>query len=127
MRRVFDGQPYVIARCRQHKERNVCDYLPEAERPWLGRKLRAAWSNPNRSEAVAALEELARHLDGRYPDATGSLREGLAETVTINGLGVTGSPARTVATTNPMESTIEIVKSHVTQREDLRIPPVAAC
>jgi len=112
VRRVFDGQPYAVARCRQHKERNVCDYLPEAERPWLRRQLRAAWANPEHREANAALEALARHLDSRYPDAARSLREGLAETVTITRLGVTGTLARTLATTNPMESTIEIVRNH---------------
>src|SRR4051794_23517638 len=66
---------YLIARCRAHKERNVCDYLPEAERPWVRRKLRAAWANPEHREAKAGLEALARHLDDRYPDAAGSLRE----------------------------------------------------
>jgi len=112
VRRVFDGDPYVIARCRAHKERNVLDYLPEAERLWVRRKLRAAWANPEHCEAKAALEALARHLEGRYPDAAGSLREGLAETVTINRLGVTGTLAKTLATTNPMESTVDIVVSH---------------
>lgn len=112
VRRVFDGQPYVIARCRAHKERNVCDYLPEAERPWARRKLRAAWANPEHREAKAALEALARRLEDRYPDAASSLREGLAETVTINRLGVTGTLAKTLATTNPMESTVEIVRYH---------------
>lgn len=112
VRRVFDGQPYVIARCRAHKERNVCDYLPEAERPWARRKLRAAWANPEHREAKAALEALARRLEDRYPDAASSRREGLAETVTINRLGVTGTLAKTLATTNPMESTVEIVRYH---------------
>jgi transposase-like protein len=112
VRRVFDGQPYVIARCRQHKERNVLDYLPLAERAWTRRKLRAAWANPDWREAQAALNQLARHLDSRYPDAAASLREGLAETVTINRLGITGTLAKTVATTNPIESTIDIIMAH---------------
>ena len=46
VRDVF-GDNAVIARCRVHKERNVMDYLVEAERPWVRRKLRAAWANPN--------------------------------------------------------------------------------
>lgn len=48
VRDVFGDQP-VIARCRVHKERNVMHHLPEAERPWVRRKLRAAWANPNAS------------------------------------------------------------------------------
>lgn len=41
VRDVF-GDHAVIARCRVHKERNVLDHLPESERPWVRRKLRAA-------------------------------------------------------------------------------------
>src|SRR6266536_3995141 len=55
---VFGGQA-VIARCRVHKERNVLDHLPEAERRWVRRKLRAAWANPDAAEAEAALTALA--------------------------------------------------------------------
>ena len=54
VRDVF-GDHAVIARCRLHKERNVLDHLPEAERPWVRRKLRAAWANPDAGEAEAAL------------------------------------------------------------------------
>ena len=35
------------------------DHLPEAERPWVRRNLRAAWANPNADEAEAALRALA--------------------------------------------------------------------
>ena len=41
IRAVF-GEHALIARRRVHKERNVCDHLPEAERPWVRRKLHAA-------------------------------------------------------------------------------------
>jgi hypothetical protein len=46
------------------------------------------------------------------PYAAASLREGLCDTITINRLGVTGTLARTLATTNPIESTVDIVKAH---------------
>ncbi|MGE0731547.1 MAG: hypothetical protein AB7Q92_26145, partial [Acidimicrobiia bacterium] len=45
-------------------------------------------------------------------DAAGSLREGLEETITINRLAITGTLARTLATTNPIESSIDIVRTH---------------
>ncbi len=108
---VFGGQA-VIARCRLHKERNVLDHLPEAERAWVRRKLRAAWANPNAVEAEAALTALARQLAKVNPDAAASLREGLAETLTVTRLGITGSLLKTVVSTNPMESMIEIVRAH---------------
>jgi putative transposase len=106
------GDHAVIARCRVHKERNVMDHLPETERPWVRRKLRAAWVNPNADEAEAALRALANQLDKVNPDAAGSLREGLAETLTVTRLGVTGALLRTVMSTNPVESMIEIVRAH---------------
>jgi len=111
VRDVF-GELAVIARCRVHKERNVLDHLPEAERPWVRRKLRAAWANPNADEAEAALKALAGQLEKVNPDAAASLREGLAETLTVTRLGVTGSLLKTVMSTNPVESMIEIVRAH---------------
>jgi putative transposase len=67
----------LIQRCRQHKERNVTDHLPEAERPLVQRRLRAAWANPDPDQAKAELEQLARSLDHKRPGAAASLREGL--------------------------------------------------
>ncbi len=106
------GHLAVIARCRVHKERNVMDHLPEAQRPWVRRKLRQAWANPNAGEAEAALKALARQLDKVNPDAGASLREGLVETLTVTRLGVTGTLLKTVMSTNPVESMIEIVRAN---------------
>ena len=102
----------MIARCRLHKERNVLDHLPEGERLWVRRKLRAAWANPDAGEAEAALAALAGQLAKVNPDAAASLREGLAETLTVTRLGITGSLLKTVTSTNPIESMIEIVRAH---------------
>jgi transposase-like protein len=111
VRAVF-GDQAVIARCRIHKERNVLDHLPDTERLWVRRKLRAAWANPNPGEAETALRALATQLERVNPDAAGSLREGLTETLTVTRLGVTGALLKTVMSTNPVESMIEIVRSH---------------
>ncbi len=109
---VFDGDPIHIQRCHRHKTENVLGYLPAAEKGWVRRKLAAAWAEPDPGEARAALHALARQLDRVNPDAAASLREGLEETITINRLGIAGTLARTLGTTNPMESTIEIVRAH---------------
>ncbi len=111
VRDVF-GDRAVIARCRLHKERNILDHLPEVERHWVRRKLRAAWANPNAGQADAALKARAGQLDKVNPDAAASLREGLAETLTVTRLGVTGSLLKTVMSTNPVESMIDIVRVH---------------
>jgi putative transposase len=111
IRAVFGGKA-VIQRCRRHKERNVLDHLPEAERPLVQRKLRAAWSKADPDEARGQLEALAGGLAKQRPGAAASLREGLDDTLTVNRLGVTGSLLKTIDSTNPVESMIEIVRDH---------------
>lgn len=106
------GDKAVIQRCRLHKERNVADHLPEAERLWVLRKMRQAWKNPDACEAERDLRELAGRLEKINPDAAGSLREGLAEMFTVTRLGVRGTLLATVMSTNPVESMIEIVRDH---------------
>jgi transposase-like protein len=106
------GAKAVIQRCRLHKERNVADYLPEAERAWVLQKMRRAWKNPDPNEAVRDLRALATQLEKVNPDAAGSLREGLEEMFTVTRLKVTGTLLKTVATTNPVESTVDIVRHH---------------
>ena len=46
-------------------------------------KMRAAYHNDDALRAEAELEELARQLQSSHPGAAGSLREGLAETLTV--------------------------------------------
>jgi putative transposase len=111
VRGVF-GPKALVQRCRRHKERNVTDHLPEAERPLIQRRLRSAWATPDPEQARAELEALARSLARQRPGAAASLREGLAETLTVNRLGVGGRLLQTVESTNPVESMIEIIRDH---------------
>jgi putative transposase len=111
VRDVF-GAKALIQRCRLHKERNVADHLPETERPWVLAKMRQAWKNPNADEAQRDLAALARRLEKVNPDAAASLREGLPEMFTVTRLGITGTLLKTVFSTNPVESMIEIVRVH---------------
>lgn len=62
--------------------------------------------------ARAELDRLARTLQRRHPGAAASLREGLEETLTVNRLGITGALLKTVFSTNPVESMIEIIRAH---------------
>jgi len=111
VRAVF-GHKALVQRCRRHKERNVTDHLPEAERPLIQRRLRAAWATPDPAQARTELDVLVRGLARQRPGAAASLREGLAETLTVNRLGVGGKLLQTVESTNPVESMIEIVRDH---------------
>lgn len=125
------GEYALIQRCRAHKRRNVMALVPIEAHAWVSRELNAAWHHPDADQAEGRLKALAAKLERSWPDAAGSLREGLAETITINRLGVTGSLAKTLATTNPMESTIDIVRTHAGnvkrwQRGDMRLRWAAA-
>jgi putative transposase len=74
--------------------------------------MRAAYRNPDPLIAQAELEALARELDRSHPGAAASLREGLAETLTIGRIGVPTTLARTLRSTNAIESMIEICRDH---------------
>jgi transposase-like protein len=106
------GDKAVIHRCRIHKERNVIGHLPDAEHAWVRAKLRAGWANPDPTAAQTELEALARALQRNHPGAAASLREGLDETLTVTRLGIDGALLKTVFSTNPVESMIEIVREH---------------
>ena len=120
---VFD-QP-LIHRCQLHKIRNVEDKLPEPLASTVAKKIRAAYHNPDALAAEADLEALARQLDKAHPGAAGSLREGLAETLTVNRLGVPPTLARTLRSTNPIESMIEICRDHAVNVKRWRDGPMA--
>jgi putative transposase len=107
---VFDHP--VIQRCQLHKLRNVTDRLPDAVASTVAKRMRAAYRNPDPLVAQADLEALARELDRSHPGAAASLREGLAETLTIGRLGVPPTLARTLRSTNTIESMIEICRDH---------------
>src|ERR671934_335301 len=108
IRNVFGDAP--VQRCARHKERNVTDYLPERERPAVKQRLRRAWAGEDHARALDQRKALAGELDHTYPGAAGSLREGMEETLTLARLGVTGNLKRTLESTNPCESMIEIVR-----------------
>ena len=107
---VFDHP--VIQRCQLHKLRNVTDRLPDTVASVVAKRMRAAYRNPDPLIAQAELEALARELDRAHPGAAASLREGLAETLTIGRLGVPPTLARTLRSTNTIESMIEICRDH---------------
>jgi putative transposase len=104
------GEHALVHRCHRHKERNVCDLLPERDRSAIVVKIRGAWALKDPDLAEQRLEQLACELDRTWPDAAGSLREGLQDTLTLMRLGITGQLAKTLCSTNPCESMIEIVR-----------------
>lgn len=94
----------VVHRCQVHKIRNVLEHLPEAERPRIRRALADAYALPDAALAKRRLTQLAAGLERAHPGAAASLREGLDETLTLQGLGITGALFRTLRSTNAIEN-----------------------
>jgi putative transposase len=109
--RDVSGKP-LIQRCQQHKIKNVKDKLPERLKAVAEKRMRQAYHAESALKAEGLLAELARELDKTHPGAAASLREGMAETLTILRLGVPPTLARTLRSTNPIESMIEICREH---------------
>lgn len=107
---VFDHP--LIQRCQIHKVRNVESYLPKDLAKTVTGKMRVAYRRSDPLAGEADLEALARSLEKAHPGAAGSLREGLAETFTVGRLGVAPTLARSLRSTNPIESMIGIGRDH---------------
>ena len=102
--------PVPVQRCVRHKERNVLEHLPERDRPAVKTRLRRAWASDNHALALDGLRALASELEHSHPGAASSLNEGLEETLTLTRLGIRGRLKKTLASTNPIESMIEIIR-----------------
>ena len=98
------GVTALVQRCQEHKRRNVLEHLPEDMHASVNRALRDAWSSHDAALASKQLQRLASSMQSRHPGAAASLREGLDETLTVQGLGITGALYRTLRTTNPIEN-----------------------
>ncbi len=100
------GEVALVQRCQIHKLRNILDYLPDRQRPWVKAILQRAYRSDTVAGATRLLQDLARRLEADHPSAAASVREGLEETLTIIGLGLSESLRRSLSTTNAAESLI---------------------
>jgi transposase-like protein len=110
VKEVFDHP--VIQRCQLHKLRNVKDHLPQKMRPAVESRMRTAYHAGSALEAQALLQALAKELDRTHPGAAASLREGMTQTLTVLALDVPPTLARTLRSTNAVESMISICRDH---------------
>jgi len=101
----------ILARCRVHKRRNILGYLPKREHRWVRRALERAWHEPDAAEAEQQLRQLIAELEPRWPDAAASLREGLAETLTCQRLGLPAALVRALGSTNLIENALATTES----------------
>jgi putative transposase len=114
VKRVW-GRLAVIQRCQVHKKRNVMAHVPQEHRDEVERDLHDAWSETNYEAAKAKLQRLVRRLRQISPDAAASLAEGLEETITIIRLKVPELLGKTLKSTNPIESALDVV-TNLTRR-----------
>jgi putative transposase len=105
------GAKAAIQRCTVHKRRNVAEHLPESERAWVDAKLVKALKNVDAAAGLRDAKALATALERRHPGAAASLREGLPELFTVARLGIGGTLAKTLTTSNPIESMISIARA----------------
>jgi putative transposase len=90
----------------------VQDRLPEKMRSVVVSRMRRAYHADSALAAEAELTALAGELDRTHPGAAASLREGMAETLTVLRLGLPPTLARTFRSTNAVESMISICRDH---------------
>jgi transposase-like protein len=110
VREVFGGKA-LVQRCTLHKRRNVADHLPDKEKDWVDAKLVKAFGHPDPEQGLRNAKQLAGLLEKSYPGAAASLREGLEEMFTVSRLGIDGRLAKTLTTSNPIESMISIART----------------
>jgi putative transposase len=110
VREVF-GAKALIQRCTLHKRRNVADHLPDKDKAWVDAKLVKAFGHPHPDQGLCNAKHLAAQLDKTHPGAAALLREGLDEMFTVARLGIDGRLAKTLTTSNPIESMISIART----------------
>lgn len=98
------GDFALVQRCQVHKKRNVLDQLPDEVRVQVRTAMSQAYAVATHETALKQLQNQARVLAKAHPSAAESLREGLAETLTVKKLGLTGKLAKALETTNPIEN-----------------------
>lgn len=102
------GTQIQIQRCQQHKIRNVLSYLADKYHDEIRGRMADAYAEKNWEEGRKKLNTLAAWLMRINKDAAGSLREGLDETLTVARLGLPQMLARSLVTTNPIESAFSV-------------------
>jgi len=103
IRKIFGGLG-VVQRCQLHKQRNILGHLPDGMHESVKAILKEAWGLGNAKLARTRLKRLASSLEADHPSAAGSVREGLEETLTLQGLSIEGTLYRKLRSTNAIEN-----------------------
>ncbi len=100
---VFKEKAF-IQRCQWHKRENVISYLGKEDQEHYQRELQAAYELPTYEKAKSRLLAIRRELEKTNLSATGSLEEGLEETLTLHKLKLFPELGISFKTTNMIEN-----------------------
>jgi putative transposase len=109
IKKVF-AETAKVQRCTLHKRRNLDGHRPTELAGVVDKRLALIFAQPDAAKGLSAAKSLAQELEADHPDAAASLREGLEDMFTVRRLGVGGTLAATLSTTNCIESMISIAK-----------------
>jgi putative transposase len=104
------GMP--IQRCRNHKLRNVLGHVPKDQHDQARSTFKAAWKL-DAKEGKARLEQYAKWLEKQWPSAAASIKEGLDELFTVNGLDLPSDLRRCLGTTNVIDNGHSAIRERV--------------
>jgi putative transposase len=106
------GDKALVQRCIWHKRENILSYLPESVQEQTRKDYHQALDNDRYTDAKKALITLAQRLEKINRQAASSLREGIEELLTLHRLGMNKLFARSLSTTNCIESVNSQIKKY---------------
>lgn len=104
------GRLAVVQRCQVHKKRNIEAHVPERHWEEIRRRLSDAYHETDYQRALKTLKNTAALLDRISPDAAGSLREGMEETLTLARLRAPAELFVHLSSTNLIESSLSTAR-----------------
>src|SRR5438309_1691031 len=92
-RLVLEQMLAGVSTRRFHRTREPVGSAVEASAA-VKQRLRRAWADDDHDRALSALQTLASELEHSHPGAAASLKEGMAETLTVTRLHIRGALKR---------------------------------
>jgi putative transposase len=96
---VFIGAGWQ--RCRVHFMRNVLSKVPKASAEMVAAAIRTIFAQPDAAHVRAQLDEVARMLEGQFPDVAAMLRDAAEDLLAFTGFPL--AHWRKIWSTNPLE------------------------
>jgi transposase-like protein len=96
---VFVGASWQ--RCRVHFMRNVLSKVPKASAEMVAAAIRTVFAQPDPAHVRSQLDEVARMLDGKFPDVAAMLRDACEDLLAFTAFPI--AHWRKIWSTNPLE------------------------